>query len=112
MAKIVSIGAVVTGIAAATLLAVHAQSAHAAADQQVMTVKVLFADLNPTSPEDARTLYSRLRDAAREVCGDDRQPRVDFAERTERMTCERDALQTAVAQIDSRALSLLHGNGR
>jgi UrcA family protein len=112
MHRMISVGGVATGAAAVALLAFHAPTAHAVADQyQVSRVTVRFADLDPTSPEDTTALYSRLRSAAREVCEID-DVRADFAERVDRMTCERDAIDTAVAQIDSPSLSALHDNAR
>ena len=39
-----------------------------AADQDPPSKRVKFADLNIQSPEGAKTLYDRIRAAAREVC--------------------------------------------
>jgi hypothetical protein len=53
MTRTISIGGIVTGVVVA-LLAFHVLPARAAADQyQVSSVRVPFADLNPTAPEDA-----------------------------------------------------------
>jgi len=43
----------------------------AAEADQARTVKVHYADLNLTTVHGAKTLYARIRGAARSVCGDE-----------------------------------------
>lgn len=91
---------------AATALALFSVAA-AATTIQAPSYEVRFADLDLTSKHDTQRLYSRLRVAAREVCG-------DFAERKSPLMrdrykgCMNQALTDAIETIGNPALTALH----
>jgi UrcA family protein len=68
---------------------------------------VSFADLNIGSPQGIATLYSRLTDAARSVCGDMNGSRL-LVEVLGRESCQKEALQRAVLKANMPALTNLY----
>ena len=71
------------------------------------SVTVKYGDLNLSTAEGANTLYSRLRRAARSVCG------VDSIQPEEKMwvhwkACYDTAIATAVAKVNSPMLTAVH----
>lgn len=93
-------------IAAATI-----PSAAAETDRNTISVKVSYADLDLSRVEGVKTLSFRLRKAIDVACG---KP-YDSASMTiarKIKTCRADALEAAVAAIDSPLLSALHQSGQ
>ena len=75
-------------------------------DDQVLTKKVTYADLNLESEAGAKVLYARLRHAAQNVCS-------PFESRElSRMqvwrTCVDNALASAVTQVNNPRVTALH----
>jgi UrcA family protein len=71
-------------------------------------VTVDFADLNVAAPAGARILYTRIRSAAKEVCGPSFA--IGDARRSRQWReCYDKAVDTAVLQVDRPMLSALHG---
>ena len=73
---------------------------------------VRYTDLDPTRPEDARRLYSRIKRAARAVC--DNQPSSDLALLREYDACMAQAMTEAVEKLRSDRVSAIlraHGPG-
>jgi UrcA family protein len=91
----------------AATLALFSANAAASTAASAPTYEVHFADLDLTSKQDTQRLYSRLRIAAREVCG-------DFAERKSPVMrdrykgCMNQALTDAIETIGNPALTALH----
>jgi UrcA family protein len=87
-------------------ISAHAGGVTFADDQQTMTVS--YAGLDLRDPEAMRSLYGRLKVAARIVCGGDisgiREVQRVFAHRA----CAQNALETAVKSVDNAALTALH----
>jgi UrcA family protein len=75
------------------------------------SVTVRFADLNLSSAEGARTLYGRIRSAAKTVCGP-RQSIAEFGRMGAWKRCYRTAIDEAVTQVDRPTLTALHGHMR
>ena len=71
------------------------------------SVHVRFADLNLTTDEGVQQLYSRLRAAAEQVCGDT-SGRGDLLMWREIRKCQSRALDQAVATIHSEKLAARH----
>ncbi len=71
-----------------------------AADGNVLTQKVSYADLNIQTPEGAKVLYKRIVHAAYAVCP-------DYGDLNETFRCVNKAIAGAIKQVDSPALSAL-----
>jgi UrcA family protein len=71
------------------------------------SVVVGYSDLDLTDAHGARTLYARLRAAAREVCGTKPDPR-ELRQYANYEACYSRALHKAVHRIDSERLHALH----
>ena len=69
-----------------------------AADGNVLTQKVSYADLNIQTPEGAKVLYKRIVHAAYVVCP-------DYGDMQETFQCVNKAIARAIKQVDSPALS-------
>lgn len=88
-----------------------AGSAAVAAPQTVTReATVNYADLNLESPAGVERLYTRIRSAARQVCG--AAEHRDFAARNAVRSCRSAAVANAVAKVDSPALSARHAGKR
>jgi UrcA family protein len=74
-------------------------TAHAA-DDNVISMKVSYADLNIQTPEGAKVLYKRIVHAAYVVCP-------GYGDLQEEFKCINQAIAGAVKQVDSPALSAL-----
>jgi UrcA family protein len=94
-----SLGAAVAGL-------VLAAGSAAAAGPQVRTAAVRYGDLNLASDAGVRTLYTRLRAAAGNVCGprDNRYMPLQLAWEK----CRDEALATAIAEFGNTRLAALH----
>jgi UrcA family protein len=71
-----------------------------AADGNMLTQKVSYADLNISTPEGAKVLYKRIVHAAYVVCP-------DHGDLHETFQCVDKAIAGAIKQVDSPALSAL-----
>jgi len=92
---------------AAGLVGSTAALADAAAD--VVTQRVAFSDLNLATDAGVEQLYSRLRKAADEVCG---QPSIrDLKAYAAAHACAERSLSAAVEQVHSAKLSARHALG-
>ena len=86
-------------------------SADAKSELQGVAVKVSYADLDLEKYEGAKTLYRRLQQASRQVCGGrglggDR----SISTLAETRRCYQEALSDAVAEIDNDLLTQLHNS--
>jgi UrcA family protein len=70
-------------------------------------VRVSVADLNLSNPQGIATLYTRLQQAAAEVCGHEPQIR-ELRQHATWSECVRAALDAAVVQVRSIGLEALH----
>jgi UrcA family protein len=70
-------------------------------------VRVSIADVNLSSPQGIERLYSRLRQAAAEVCGYEPEIR-ELSQRAAWSKCVDTALDGAVVQVRSIGLAALH----
>jgi UrcA family protein len=71
----------------------------------VPTKKVQFADLNVDSTEGAKTLYGRIRSAAKDVCA--LSIGTDPIERVAAHACIENAITKAVKEVNAPALTAL-----
>jgi UrcA family protein len=78
----------------------------AAADQDARRVSVHYADLNLTDPVAIRTLYGRLREAARVACDDS--PTGEIQRKSAYKACFDSALQKSVNTVGNADLYALH----
>jgi UrcA family protein len=84
-----------------------AASALAGPPQIVKTTTVHFADLNLESPEGAHALYSRIRSAAADLCGE-QFSLWDGNRLREWQDCYRTTIERAVVQLNRPALTAVH----
>jgi UrcA family protein len=71
------------------------------------SVVVSYADLDLAEPDGARTLYARLKSAARKVCGPVPSLR-EHRETADYQACHARALSKAINRIGSEQLHALH----
>lgn len=88
---------------AATVLAGTARADESIAARQKT---VDYADLNLALPADADALYTRLRMAAKAVCGEYEGREIRQLQLQRK--CYRDTLATAVAQVNHNSVTALH----
>jgi UrcA family protein len=74
-------------------------------------IKIRYSDLNLSTPEGARALYTRIRAAADEICGP------NFADwypgnRNKYRECYRKTVDAAVKHVDQPMLTSLHEQQR
>jgi UrcA family protein len=94
------------GTAALGVLSTSAQ----AADQDVPSKTVKFADLNIATPDGAKALYNRIRVAAREVCGKSAGGDPILSQATS--GCINEAIDNAVKKVNAPYLTALRfGSG-
>jgi UrcA family protein len=86
-----------------------AASALAEPPPVVKTATVHFADLNLESPEGAHALYSRIRSAAADLCGE-QFSLWDGDRLREWKDCYRATIERAVVQLNRPALTAVHRN--
>jgi UrcA family protein len=89
----------------ATGLTVNHASA-ASAYEEPINVVVRYSDLNLSRPQDAATLYGRIRRAAHEACEDFDTESLERLQQFHR--CMEQAVSNAVAKISSRQLTEIH----
>lgn len=73
------------------------------------SVKVSYADLNLSTQEGATRLYSRIKRAARTVCGMDH-PQPEELMYGHWKPCYDNAIATAVTKVNSPMLTAVHGS--
>jgi UrcA family protein len=78
----------------------------AAGDQDARRVSVHYADLNLTDPAAVKTLYGRLREAARVACGDSATSEIQRTSAYKH--CFDSALQKSVNTVGNADLYALH----
>ena len=98
------------GLAASLSLGAHAGEADKAGRVRT-AVTVSYADLDLTETAGARTLYARLKAAAREACGPEPSLR-DLRSSADYQACYERALNKAVHGVDSQRLHALHAAGK
>jgi UrcA family protein len=86
----------------------NATEARATGRDDVPTKIVSSADLDLANPSDVRTLYRRVRDAARAVCLESARQEGEIATLTWRAYCYRSAIDRAIASAGDERLSALH----
>jgi UrcA family protein len=105
----------ITSLAAAALaLAALSQPASAGDRTMERSVTISYADLNLSSPDGARVLYKRIKQAARTACGPE--PRgivLEFYPRAQwqHKSCIRKAVENAVASLDNPMVTAVHEGG-
>jgi UrcA family protein len=99
-----------TTIVAMSALAIPMAAIGATPSQfEDVSVKVSFADLNIQSDAGAKVLYSRLKRASEDACDLDSYARSSgLSEYQKARECYEQALEDAVASIDSDALQQIH----
>jgi UrcA family protein len=74
----------------------------------VRTVTVRFADLNISTAAGAKTLYQRIRRAARTVCGEEEDYGLGLDARRHWSSCFQSAVNGAVDKVHSPLLQAVH----
>ena len=74
----------------------------------VRTVTVRFGDLDLSTTAGAKTLYQRIRGAARMVCGEDEEHELSLDSRHYRNSCFQSAVNGAVDKVHSPLLRAVH----
>ena len=94
------------GIASGLSLAAHAGEAQHP-NEVTTSVKVSYADLDISHAAGAKTLYARIKSAAREACGPE--PAVlDLRDAAGYNACYEQAVAKAVNRVGSEQLQALH----
>jgi UrcA family protein len=96
----------VAAVAAAFALLGFGGSAYATPQPDVVKTQVRFADLDLHTPDGNVVLYHRLSSAARRVCEESTDQ--DMALFDAEMKCRAEAMQAAVAQVNSPILTALY----
>jgi len=99
-------------IASAFIIVLSAPSLASAATESALagkSVKVNYEDLNVQKEAGAKVLYRRLQQASRNVCGVQRlQNAGSLRVLSEMQSCYKKSLTSAVAKVESQALSKIH----
>jgi len=74
----------------------------------VRTVTVRYGDLDISTTAGAKTLYQRIRGAARTVCGEERDYDLGLDARRYWMSCYQSAINGAVDKVQSPLLQAVH----
>jgi UrcA family protein len=90
--------------ALASVLAVLS-AAPALADEPAKSIRVGYSDLDLSTQAGATTLYSRIRGAARQVCGYEG---ASFTDKAIWRSCFNGAVSDAVATVNNPSLTALH----
>ena len=96
----------ISGVALMGLAVTAPAMAIAGTDQAPVAITVSYADLNPTSKQDATELYSRLQGAAKQVCAPYIVSQVN--QYAAKKSCYIRVLSKAVNDVKARELSTLH----
>ena len=99
-------------IASAFIIVLSAPSLASAANESALagkSVKVNYEDLNVQREAGAKVLYRRLQQASRDVCGvRTLQNAGSLRLLSEMQSCYKKSLTSAVAKVESQALSKIH----
>lgn len=98
---------VAISLAAGTLLSISAQAGNAYAPAQKA---VDYSDLDLGTPADVKILYTRLRAAAKGVCGT--ADTKDLQQIKRQRECYREAMASAVATVNHNAVTALYQSDR
>ena len=97
------------GVLALVAMAVPATAYSAAPSQfESVSIKVSYSDLDINSADGAKVLYGRLKRASQKACNLDPYLQGGLSERSKAKACYREALDKAVASIDSESLHDIH----
>ena len=100
---------VLRGVVAALAIVACSLPAMANADLDGKAEKVNYADLNVEKEAGAKQLYRRLQHASKRVCGVESLTVIgSVREMSKARNCYRDSLDSAVAKVNSKALSKIH----
>ncbi len=97
---------VLMGVATLAAGLAVSQASAAPSESEAPHIVVRYSDLNLSQPEDARTLYGRIRRAAREACRDVGLDDVWFGMKFH--NCVDRAVTNAVAKISSPRVNEIH----
>ncbi len=75
---------------------------------EVPAITVQYAEMNLDDPAKAASLYRRIKQAARKVCGLERGRNMPLSERAAAQGCYEHALARAVQTVDKPVLTALH----
>jgi len=103
LTRIAALGALLSTSLASTVPAVAGDAA-----TDVATQVVRYGDLNLADPDGAKTLYSRLKKAARHVCFDTSGADAGLPGLIAQSRCVDAALDTAVKDVNKPLLTALH----
>jgi UrcA family protein len=98
-------------VLAATALGFAAVSPAAAADPDIVSVRVPIADLNLHSGAGAAAALYRIRAAARTICGAD-SGRLPLARAALQSACVKSTVDRAVARLDAPMVTALNAGRR
>ena len=100
----------VKGVVATVAVIAFSLPAIASADEFAgRSEKVTYSDLNVEKEEGAQSLYRRLQQASKRVCGVDSLAFNRFQRiRSQQQSCYRETLEATVAKIDNAALTEIH----
>ena len=102
----VVLSSLITAGVATFVFAASAATAQAAEPSQTLTKTVTYGDLNLDNAAGARALYARLQQAAKQVCSPAESKELSRQQGWKQ--CVRDALASAVVQINKPAVTALH----
>ncbi|MDH3990249.1 MAG: UrcA family protein [Gammaproteobacteria bacterium] len=100
----------VKGVVATVAVIAFSLPAIASADELAgRSEKVTYSDLNVEKEAGAQSLYRRIQQAAKRVCGvESLKVAGNLRQLSQQQNCYRDALDATVAKIDNAALTELH----
>ena len=106
MKSVLAKGCALAAIALAPVLTAHAATPAPWPAEETTRVVVQYKDLDLSQNKDAKRLYWRIVKAARIACDND--PESDLRRLASYEKCMRDAVNNAVAQVNSSQLSTVH----
>ena len=95
---------VAVACAAASVGLLMSSPSIAGEESRADSVRVTFSDLDLGTVKGAKTLFMRLQDAAKQVCGDPFEA-VDLTDHFEAERCQQSAIENAVLQLHSPLLT-------
>jgi UrcA family protein len=96
--------------AALAALSLSAQQPAYAGETVTQSVTVSYSDLNLSNVAGAKTLYGRIRMAARKVCTVDGESPYEF-QNVDKRRCIRSAIDQAIIKVGSPVLVAMHKAG-
>lgn len=96
-------------VATVAVVAFSVPAIASAEDFKGRTEKVAYSDLNVEKESGAHTLYRRLQQASKRVCGVESVKNAGgIRQYSDQQRCYRDTLDAAVAKIDNATLTQIH----